>query len=278
MKKANSTIGLVFLILLMACKWEKRMEKTVDYRNIDDVPAKAWQALSHKKIFFGHQSVGFNIIDGIEDIKNENAGLIDWDIMETADIAKVKNGAFMHAKVGTNKAPYSKIEAFAGIMKKNRAALPDMAFFKFCFVDIHAETDTQAVFNAYQKTMKSLKDACPETTFIHVTVPLMTVQRGVKARIKKWIGKPVGGYAENIKRHTFNTLIRQTYGQVEPVYDLAAVESTYPDGNRCEFTEDGKTFYALVPSYNDDGGHLNNLGRKTAAKELLLCLAKLSGL
>ncbi len=40
--------------------------------SIKGVPAETWQKLSQKKIYFGHQSVGNNIIDGIKDIMKEN--------------------------------------------------------------------------------------------------------------------------------------------------------------------------------------------------------------
>lgn len=42
------------------------------------------------------------------------------------------------------------------------------------------------------------------------------------------------------------------------------------------FTSNGKIFYALVPEYTHDGGHLNSIGRKLAARQLLLFLADLS--
>lgn len=279
MKKLFSATGLVILVflMLMACDGGEKMKKRVDYQNFEDVPVAAWKALSQKTVFFGHQSVGFNIIEGVEDIKNEKIDTIDLNILEAMELENHKNGVFAHFKVGENKDPLSKINDFAERMEQNRAAAPDVAFFKFCYVDINAETDTQAVFNAYKETMQSLRESFPETTFVHVTVPLRIVQMGVKAWIKKLIGKPIGGYADNIARNRFNELLRREYSQTAPVYDLAKAESTTPDGSRCEFTRDGKAYYALVPAYTEDGGHLNAAGRKAAAEELLVCLAELTG-
>jgi len=60
-------------------------------------------------------------------------------------------------------------------------------------------------------------------------------------------------------RGEFNRLLRERYAE-DPIFDLAAVTSTYPDGRRETFTLDGKTYESLVPAYTDDGGHLNAVG------------------
>ena len=46
-------------------------EEKVSFPSIKDVPAEKWKRLSQKKIYFGHQSVGNNIINGIEDLMRE---------------------------------------------------------------------------------------------------------------------------------------------------------------------------------------------------------------
>jgi hypothetical protein len=71
-------------------------------------------------------------------------------------------------------------------------------------------------------------------------------------------------------------MLRKEYTGKEPIFDLAALESTNPDGTRLSFTQNGKTAYALVPTYTTDGGHLNEQGRKLVAEQLLIFLASLS--
>jgi hypothetical protein len=39
--------------------------------SIDDVPKEYWAKLAGKKIFFGHKSAGYDIIDGIAGVMNE---------------------------------------------------------------------------------------------------------------------------------------------------------------------------------------------------------------
>ena len=56
--------------------------------SIDDIPREHWAQLAQKKIFFGHRSVGYNIIDGIKDIMAERP-YIKLNIVETSDPAQV---------------------------------------------------------------------------------------------------------------------------------------------------------------------------------------------
>jgi hypothetical protein len=87
------------------------------------------------------------------------------------------------------------------------------------------------------------------------------------------IGRPIGGHDENIKRNQFNQLIRDEYGGGNPIFDLAKIESTFPDGRWSSFTTDGKIYYSLVPDYTYDGGLLNETDRKKIAEQLLILLA-----
>lgn len=78
-----------------------------------------------------------------------------------------------------------------------------------------------------------------------------------------------------MNRDTFNDMIRNEYAGRAPIFDLARIESTYPDGNRECINMDGKIYYALAGVYTDDGAHLNNLGSKVVAAELLVLLSSL---
>ncbi|MCZ2076650.1 MAG: hypothetical protein LC130_16845, partial [Bryobacterales bacterium] len=110
--------------------------------------------------------------------------------------------------------------------------------------------------------------------FVHVTVPLTTVEPAAKAWIKSTLGKKTAR-AANLKRNRFNELLRKTYSGADPIFDLAEVESTYPDGSRSYFMHQENKIYTLVPEYTTDGGHLNRLGRRTAAERLLRVLAEM---
>ena len=248
-------------------------EETATLSSLENVPESAWKKLSEKRIFFGHQSVGFNIINGIKEIIKENP-MIKLNLVKTGDFKDFSTPLFAHDMVGKNTDPKSKIDAFARFMEKGIGNKADMAFFKFCYVDANAGTDVKKIFKEYKNRLFRLKKNYPETKFIHVTMPLISVQTGPRAWIKKLIGKPIRGIEDNIKRNHFNSFLKNEYLDKDPLFDLAKIESTFPDGIRSFFTRDGVTYYTLVQDYTHDGGHLNEKGRKTVAEQLLIFLAK----
>ena len=124
--------------------------------------------------------------------------------------------------------------------------------------------------------MADLKVRYPHTTFIHFTVPLVASPVGLKTTLKRLINYPVKWTDPgNIKRNEYNKLILQEYSAKQPVFDLAGIESTYPDGSRCYFKNGGEKFFTLVSAYTNDGAHLNPMGRKHVAQQLLIFLSKL---
>lgn len=239
------------------------------------VVEKSIVQLSGKKIFFGHQSVGFNIIDGIGDLFNQTSGK-KLNIMETRNPADFNQPVFAHATIGANCDPSSKLADFEKILLSGVGDKVDIAFFKFCYVDITAGSDVEKIFREYADTMSQLKKRYPKVTFVHITVPLMTINKGLKAKIKTMIGRGNRGeYDDNIKRNEFNSRLLKEYGGKEPVFDLASIEATAPDGRVESFSVGEKPYTALYPAYSSDGGHLNENGRRKIAEKLLLYLSSL---
>ena len=271
----NILLLTLFLSLTpISCNGGEVEDKNTHYQKISDVPDHIWAKLSGKTIYFGHQSVGYNILGGVETILNENPQ-IKLSIKETYDPDDFTQGTIAHSRIGYNTDPESKLDMFAFIIKSGGATKADIMFLKFCYVDINAKTDVKALFNDYKKTFRQLKTNFPSTVFIHMTTPLTTLQDGTKAWIKKIMGRPLGGTIENRNRHEYNEMIRKTYIGQEPVFDIAYIESTFPNGNRATFELNGTTYYYLVPEYTNDGGHLNETGRKLVAEQLMLLLANI---
>ena len=77
----------------------------------------------------------------------------------------------------------------------------------------------------------------------------------------------------NIKRNELNQLIVSEYKGKEPLFDIAKFESTYQDGTRSFFMKDGNKYYYLPDVYTNDGGHLNKIGRKHVAEQMLIILS-----
>ncbi len=265
----------IAVVLLISCTGGEMSEKSDILDDIKNIPGSVWKNLSEKKIYFGHQSVGFNIIDGMNDVIKENPQ-VKLNIVETNDQSEFDKPLFAHSRVGENQDPISKNNAFKDIMKKGIGASADFSFFKYCYIDIKSETDIEKLFIEYRDVLAQLKNDYPGTTFIHVTVPLVVVQKGSRVWVKKMIGRAIGGYDDNIRRNQFNEKLRDHYLGKEPVFDLGRIESTFINGSIETFSKDGKVYSAMVPQYASDGRHLNEKGRKIVAEQLLIFLANLS--
>jgi len=245
---------------------------------LQSVPKAAWQKLAGKTIFFGHHSVGYNILDGVRDISAEDSG-VQLEIVETSDPEQLQGGVFAHARVGKNQDPIGKIREFERVMDSGLAAKSDIAFFKFCYVDFYQWTDIEPIFDLYQETMRSLATKYPDTDFVYVTVPLKSKPRGFAASLKEIVksvlGKPTT-WQHNRRRNQFNDRIRSSFGASGHVYDLALVESTLPDGSRRVGRRGDDRVPELALEYTTDGGHLNEKGRRHAAEQLLILLASVA--
>jgi len=230
-------------------------------------------SLSRKKIFFGHQSVGNNIVQGIRDLMNADQRL-QMNIVKSADPQLIHMPALVEFEVGQNGNPQSKNRAFAATLDKGMGAQGGIAMLKYCYVDIDSSTDVHAMIENYREEIAALKEKYPALRFVHITVPLTTVEPTAKAWLKSMLGRTTPQDA-NVKRNEFNNLLRKTYSGTDPIFDLAEVESTQSNGSPSYFTRNGEKIYTLAPEWTSDGGHLNEAGRRRAAEALLQVLSGL---
>ena len=231
-----------------------------------------WSNLATRRIFFGHQSVGYNILEGVADVQSAH-GRAGLRITETASPAEMKPGVLAHTPVGQNGDPLSKLRAFAGHLDAGIGANTDVALFKHCYIDVVGTTDVAQVFKKYTEEMDRLQTRYPDVRFVHVTIPLRKVQTGPKALVKRVLGRVPGGYLENARRNEYNELLRAHYAGKATVFDLAQIEASLPDGATTTFRHGGREFLALNPDYTYDNGHLNPTGRRLVAERFLATLA-----
>jgi hypothetical protein len=275
-------VALILIISILPMFFVKIKIKTdvnkVALPSIDDVPMEYWAKLAEKKIFFGHMSVGYNIIEGVKDILRER-NYIKLNIVETCAPLEFDRPIFAHAQLGRNMYPVSKIEAFENIMDAGVGNKADIAFFKFCYVDVMQDSNPQEIFTNYRNTIENLRARYPKTKFLHVTVPVCSTPKGarrnLKESVKLLIGSP-GVLDDNMKRQQYNTLLNDAYSQTNALFDVALVESISPSGSRCYMVKDKVRIYFMDSQYTSDGGHLNEEGRKRVAEQLLIILAELA--
>ncbi len=226
-----------------------------------------WKALEKKRVVFGHQSVGYNILNGVTGLANRNGVKIDIHEQRTAPTAPTAHG-ISHFTIGKNGDPLSKIQDFAAAIDAGAAQGADIALMKLCYVDFNATTDAKQVANEYIASLESLAQKHPDTNFVAVTAPLKAVQTGPKAWIKRLIGRQPSEYLDNVRRAEFNTQLRERYLATGRLFDLAKAE-TESTGKSCMTHADGQEVEALCPELTNDGGHLNERGQELVATAFL---------
>jgi len=206
-------------------------------------------------VYFGHQSVGANVLEGFREIE-QRAG---------------RGPEVKDSLIGVNGDPFGKCEDFERKIA-SLAQPPDIALMKFCYIDFVEGTDQAKLFKAYTATLDQLQAKYPSTIFVPVTVPL-TIRPAAWKRLGKFVlGREDVTSALNVKRADFNRMILNRYGD-RAIFDLARAESTFPDGSRNLFSWEGQTAVSLVDDYSSDGSHLNRTGSLRVATEMIHALA-----
>lgn len=232
-----------------------------------------WERLASKRIFFGHQSVGENIISGIRILEEDASGprlrILSADTPEAAT-----GPGLIEAFIGQNGSPASKADDFRAALDAGIAGAGDIVLYKHCYLDVTPTTDPEVLFAEYQQSIEAAKAAHPELVFAHVTLPLTTDDGPVKGFVKRLLGRTTAREL-NAKRGRFNDLLLETYAGSDPVFDLAEIQSTGIDGSRNFVRTGSGPIYTLAEGFTDDGGHLNRTGQVRVASFFLRFLGEL---
>lgn len=260
-----SLFPIILIIILIGCTGGNMSENgnySEQKLTVSDI-----ENIESSKIYFAHQSVGYNILDGVNDVLSEFDQTLN--IVETSNVSEYGSSFFAHSTVGQNTRPKTKIKEFSNNINNGIGESVDIALLKLCYIDINVDTDVNSLFTDYKKTMDSLDELFPDTLFVHSTVPLMSQQKGIKPFIKKIIGRQDWGYEDNLRRQEYNVLLRNKYESKGTLFDIAKIESTKPDGSRNIHYLDGKEYFSMVSEYTSDGGHLNEKGSALVAENLI---------
>lgn len=269
-KRARAS--LVCALLALGCGGE--MSATAAPERIPaltDVTAEEWDRLTTKRFYFGHQSVGMNLVEGIAEVLARHPE-IRLRVMEATDPSSMDAPGLYHSLVGRNGEPATKLEEFSEIA--GGAGAFDAAMVKFCYVDITADTDPEALFASYRAAVDSLRALHPDLELVHVTLPL-TSDRGTVFHLRTIVRGNTSLRELNQVRQRYNELMRETYGDSEPLFDLALLESLDANGQPVTVRYDGERVPVMASEWTYDGGHLNEAGRQRIAEAFLATLAGL---
>lgn len=230
------------------------------------------ETVSAARILLGHQSVGRDILAGVQDLAAQ-AG-VALRIEKINGLPPDAEPGLFHSEIGRNGDPDSKCEVFGQLLNRPERPLYDLAMMKFCYADLGRDPSIEAagMLDRYSTLVRNLREQRPDVRLVHISLPLKADPPGSKTRLKRLLGWDTSEDAPNALRNTFNEGLRARFSS-EPFFDLAALQSTHADGTRSAFSADGRTVYSLAREYTHDGGHLNEQGRRLAAAEFLRTLA-----
>lgn len=271
-------VVVLAVAVVMADRWSKEKSISIQGNVGSAITTANLTAVARTRVFFGHFSVGMNVLDAVPGVYADHG--VSAPPTEQGRAEPGPSGGFIaHQFIGEDVKPLLKLEDFDRTMRGGMGRQVDVALMKFCWADIYSNTDVDALFARYRDTMAALERDFPNVTLIHVTVPLTTepgLFTELKTRLKTLLGRRDGrGQPANVARERLNALIRGEYAG-RHLFDLAAIESTKPDGTRVFGRYDNQGYFALYDGYASDMGHLNAVGSKIAATAFLEAIAQAS--
>lgn len=253
------SMGGILAGLLAAAVMAQSIPAMSEVADVQTVSKSQLEAAAKRRVVFGHQSVGYNILEGVRTLAAEQGVALNIDEMREPPAS---GAGIFHFTAGSNGDPLGKAADFAKTVGAASYPKTDVALVKLCYVDFDQSSDAVAIAKTYTDTIKKLQAARPETRFVAVTAPLTAIPGGAKAWVKKMIGRTSPDLANNAKRKEFNDYLRKQFDAAH-LFDIARLEAETAVG------ADGKDIEALRGDLTDDGGHLNAKGQRIVGAAFL---------
>jgi hypothetical protein len=225
------------------------------------VAVEMTDTLETARVYFGHQSVGRDILAGIAEVAPT------LQVVQLDQLPTVAGGTLAESSIGVNGQPASKDVAFLEAVE--HLAPGEIALYKYCYLDMAADTNPDSLFASYAATLTAARSS--GVRILAATMPVTTVAPAWKRWNKQALGR-VTDTDLNLKRQKFNDLVRANYDD-RSLVDLARMESTLENGNRSTIEVAGRVVEVLPDAHTDDGAHLNTRGRRQVATEFVNALA-----
>lgn len=260
--RASRLISVASLLAALSCAPRDTMPSAVDLALPADTTLSRMAGL---RIYFGHQSVGGNLMAGLQSL--EQGGLrLPIQVVRTDDPDSIPGGVIAHQWIGENGDPTGKMRAYLDALRGPTTRSVNVAMMKLCYSDFSLDVDPSALFSAYVATIDSLAEARPALVVVHVTTPIVADEGWARTLWRRVRGR-MTSEQRNQKIEAYNQLMRARFASGNRMFDLAALEA---DGSG-----QSTGVPALRKAYTDDGQHLNALGQQVAATAFVRFLAGL---
>ena len=182
--------------------------------------------LAHERVYFGHQSVGKNILDGLKELSEAQGVPVKIAERPGPQACTVPGSATSSSRRTGIRCASSPISS----SRSARGSQADLALVKFCYVDINADTDMRALFDAYRKTIDELR----AKTHARSSSTSAAFDDGADRAegVDEAASRPCTLRHHRQREARPIQHARRTYAGREPIFDLARVESIAADGTR----------------------------------------------
>ncbi len=226
----------------------------VDHNSTDasKIPQSYLDLARNLDVLFNHRSVGVNILEGINALKNQNGTRYSINAASSPSQTWFQsNNGIGEFQEGENTQPWTKTAGFKTLLT-NYGSNIQVAIMKLCYVDNVRSADE--LWSNYRTTMLDLERTNANVKLVWTTMPLMTTGDSV--------------------RDSYNLLVRD-YAKANNkiLFDIAAIESHKPDGSAN--TNGGHE--AMYGPYSTDGGHLTASGSERMANAWWFMMARIAG-
>jgi hypothetical protein len=233
----------------------------------------AARRLAGIRVLFAHQSVGVDVLHGVEALAQEvqaSIRIVDFNV-----VPHDSSPGIFHLRVGENGKPETKVDAFVELLTRSERLLFDVAILKLCYVDLDVTDNSRAksLFKYFANAHRELQLARPDVRLVPATMPLVAEVNSWKTPIRRLVGMGAYGDVENIVRNVYNAEVRTTFRGTS-IFDIASAESMQGEpGRQSGFIHNGQFMQTLSPLNTRDGGHLNELGSRLAGAEFIRATA-----
>jgi hypothetical protein len=225
-----------------------------------------WSVIAQRTVYFGHQSLGSDVCAGVQELATDYA--LPINMVQTREPENVAGPAFVSFLAGRHRDYASKNAAMLRLLESAARARNPVVLLKYCYGDVSSSREYTMLFDAYRDTVDTIQFEHPDVALVHTTIPLTTVESGLKARTKRYLGRATRREGA-VARHRYNELLRAEFGGFEPIFDVAQVQATSADGTTAGFISEGIRIETLAEDNTTDGIALNSASRRVAAEVLL---------
>ena len=118
--------------------------------------------IAQARILFGHQSVGRNVLAGLDALIAE-AG-VPVRVVQIDGLPPDEQPGMFHSNIGQNGDPNGKCEVFSNLLTRPEKPAYDVALMKFCYadLDVHTPLGVDQMVDRYERTVRDIRTQRPD--------------------------------------------------------------------------------------------------------------------